>query len=81
MFGLKADLPTFSSESPLRLNSWESPTDLLDSTGVLLRATASLKDDGLTGLQNTQAWVEHGVFPLQARAGLLSDHSRPNGPA
>lgn len=48
-YGLEADLPAFSGGSPLRLNSRESPTYVSKSTKLLLDATASLKDNGLTG--------------------------------
>lgn len=67
--------PTGLLSNPIeRLNSWESSADLSKSMNLLLRATAFLKDGGLSGLQIMRTWAERRVLPLWARDTLMSDY-------
>ena len=81
VLGLEANLPAFPGEPPLRLNSWESPTDLPDSTWLLLKVTALLKDGGLIGLQITRTGEALPSSPSTARGTLLSDYHGSSDPS
>lgn len=56
-------------------------TKLSAEAKVLEDATAHLKKNGLTGGHIVRTWVEHCIWPLQARALPVYTYTGPEDPA
>lgn len=68
------------NKPPQKLQSWALLTKLSSEAQVLADTPARLKKNGLMRGHIMKAWVEHRVWPLQARALPLYKYTGPEDP-